>query len=287
MKKTLQKVQKWMHDKQFKKAAEERQAAGGKNVTNLDLKGKKAVVFGVATDKSIAWAIAKKLNDQGCRVALAYQDRVGEYVKELAKELDDPVLGVCDVMDDELLQKFYDQIKNEFGTFDYLVHSIAFAKKEFLEGKFFEVDRKGYNTAQQVSAYSLPLLLKKFVDIMNEGGSVMTMTYYGGVKAIPNYNVMGVCKAALEACIRYLAVDVGDKQIRVNGISAGPIKTLAASGVGGFDKILGIVEEKSPLKRNITTDEVAKGALFLLSDMSSGVTGHVLYIDAGYNIMGM
>jgi len=287
MKKLIQKAQKWMHDKEFKKSAEERQSSGDKTVVNLDLTGKKAIIFGVATDKSIAWAIAKKLNDHGCRVALAYQDRVEEYVKELAKELNDPILAVCDVMDEDLLKSFHDKIKDEFGTFDYLVHSIAFAKKEFLEGKFYDVDRKGFNTAQNVSAFSLPLLAKTFSDIMNDNGSIMAMTYYGSVKVVPNYNVMGVCKASLEACIRYLAVDVGEKGIRVNGVSAGPIRTLAASGIAGFDKILDIVQAKSPLKRNVTTDEVANSALFLLSDMGSGITGHVLYVDSGYNIMGM
>ncbi|MBR9699974.1 enoyl-ACP reductase [Candidatus Woesearchaeota archaeon] len=252
----------------------------------MDLKGKKAVIFGVATDKSIAWSIAKALNDNGCQVALGYQERVETYVKELAKELDNPILEKCDMMDDLLIERFFETIEKEFGKFDILVHSVAFAKRDFLQGKFYEVDRKGYNTAQEVSAFSLPMLVRAGQHLMNEGASVMAMTYLGSVMALQNYNVMGVCKAALESSMRYLAMDLGERGIRVNAISAGPIPTLAASGVGGFDKILDHAEKKSLLKRNISTSDVAHMALFLASPLSKNITGQVLYVDAGYSVNG-
>lgn len=253
----------------------------------LDLTGKKAVVFGVATDASIGWHIAKALNDNGCQVALGYQDRVEQYVLELAKHLKNPVLAKCDMMDDFLIERFFETIEKEFGTFDILVHSVAFAKKDFLQGKYYEVDRKGYNTAMEVSAFSLGNIVKACNRLLNPGASVMSMTYLGSVLAVQNYNVMGVCKAALESITRYLAMDLGEKGIRVNAISAGPIKTLAASGITGFDTILGHAEKKALLKRNIDADDVANLALFLASDLSKNITGQVLYVDAGYSANGL
>ncbi|MBW2976831.1 enoyl-ACP reductase [Candidatus Woesearchaeota archaeon] len=253
---------------------------------NFNLEGKKAIVFGVANDQSIAWHIAKKLNDNGVRIALGYQERVEQLVKPLLGMLENPLAEKCDVVDDVLLTEFFNKVEKEFGKVDFLIHSIAFAKKEHLQGKFYEVTRRGYQVAQEVSSFSLAELSRRAAPIMNEDGSIITMTYYGSEKVIPNYNVMGVCKAALEACVRYLASDFGEKGIRVNAISAGPIKTLAASGISDFDKMLEHAREKNPLKRNITADDVANMALFLCSDMSKNITGQVIYVDAGYSITG-
>ena len=260
---------------------------GDEQMGNFNLKGKKAVVFGVANDQSIAWHIAKALNDNGARVAIAYQDRVEQLVKPLLKMLNNPLAEKCDVVDDALLDSFFKKVQDEFGKVDFLVHSIAFAKKEHLQGKFYDVNRRGYQVAQEVSAYSLAELTRRVVPMMNDDGSIIAMTYYGSEKVTPNYNVMGVAKAALEASARYLANDLGEKGIRVNAISAGPIKTLAASGIGDFDKMLKHAREKAPLKRNIDADDVANLALFLCSDMSKNITGQVIYVDAGYSIMGI
>lgn len=267
------------------KAAKEKMK-GDDSMAGLDLKGKKAVVFGVANDQSIAWHIAKRLNDAGCRVALAYQDRVESLVKPLLQMLNSPIAEKCDVVDDALLESFFKKIEQEFGKFDFLVHSIAFAKKEHLQGKFMAVDRRGFQVSHEVSAYSLVELAKRSLPMMNNDGSIIAMTYYGAEKVLPNYNVMGVAKAALEACVRYLAYDLGEQGIRVNAISAGPIKTLAASGISGFDKMLSHAEQKAALKRNIDADDVANLALFLCSDLSKNITGQTIYVDAGYNIVG-
>lgn len=259
---------------------------GGK-MANFDLKGKKAVVFGVANDQSIAWHIAKTLNDNGVRIALAYQERVESLVKPLLKMLNNPIAEKCDVVDDSLLDEFFEKIKKEFGNFDYLVHSIAFAKKDHLQGEFYNVDRRGYQVSQEVSSFSLTELTKRSLPLMNNDGSIITMTYHGSQKVFPNYNVMGVAKAALEASVRYLASDLGPKGIRVNAISAGPVQTLAASGIADFDKMLKHVKEVAPLKRNINADDVANLALFLCSDLSKNITGQVIYVDAGYSVMGI
>ena len=260
---------------------------GGEKMGNFNLQGKKAIIFGVANDQSIAWHIAKRLNDNGVRIALAYQERVEQLVTPLLKMLNNPVAEKCDVVDDALLTEFFDKIEKEFGKVDFLVHSIAFAKKEHLQGKFYEVNRRGYQVAQEVSSYSLTELTRRTLPIMNDNGSIIAMTYDGSLRVYPNYNIMGVAKAALESSVRYLANDVGEKGIRVNAISAGPIKTLAASGISDFQKMLEHAREKSPLKRNIDADDVANLALFLCSDMSKNITGQVLYVDAGYNIMGV
>ena len=260
---------------------------GGEKMGNFNLNGKKAIVFGVANDQSIAWHIAKKLNDVGVRIALGYQERAEQLVKPLLGMLNNPLAIKCDVVDDVLLTEFFEKIKQEFGQVDFLIHSIAFAKKEHLQGKFYDVTRRGYQVAQEVSSYSLAELSRRAAPIMNENGSIITMTYYGAEKVTPNYNVMGVAKAALEACVRYLANDFGEKGIRVNAISAGPIKTLAASGITDFEKMLEHAQQKAPLKRNINADDVANLALFLCSDMSKNITGQVVYVDAGYSIMGV
>jgi len=264
-----------------------KEKVGGKKMANFSLEGKKAIVFGIANEQSIAWHIAKTLNDNGVRIAVAYQERVEGLIKPLLKLLKDPIAIPCDVCDDSLLDKFFEKVKEEFGKVDFLVHSIAFAKKEHLQGKYFEVDRRGYQVAQEVSAYSLAELTKRAYPIMNENGSIIAMTHIGSTKVFPNYNVMGVCKAALEANVRYLSQDVGDKGIRINGISSGPIKTLAASGITGFEKMLDHQIKTAPLKRLNTADDVANLALFLCSDLSKNITGQVIYVDAGYSVMGI
>jgi enoyl-[acyl-carrier protein] reductase I len=260
---------------------------GGEKMGNFNLEGKKAIVFGVANDQSIGWHIAKKLNDSGVQIALGYQERAKQLVEPLLKMLNNPLTGYCDVTDDVQLTEFFGKVEKEFGKVDFLVHSIAFAKKEHLQGKFYEVDRRGYQVAQEVSSYSLAEVTRRVAPLMNDGGSIVTMTFDGSLKVYPNYNVMGVAKAALESSVRYIANDLGEKGIRVNAISAGPIKTLAASGISGFDKMLEHAQQKAPLKRNIDADDVANTALFLCSDMSKNITGQVIYVDAGYSIMGI
>lgn len=257
-----------------------------KKTKRFNLEGKKAIVFGVANNQSIAWHIAKALNDNGVQIAIAYQERVEQLVKPLLSMLNNPLAQKCDVVDDNLLDAFFKKVSQEFGRVDFLIHSIAFAKKQHLAGKYYETDLRGYQVAQQVSSYSLAELSRRTLPIMNEGGSILTMTYYGAEKVIPNYNVMGVAKAALEASVKYLAHDVGERGIRVNAISAGPVKTLASSGITDFDKMLEKAKQKSPLKRNIAGEDVANLALFLCSDMSQNITGQVIYVDAGYSIMG-
>lgn len=253
----------------------------------INLKGKKAIVFGIANDKSIAWHIAKRLNDAGCRIAAGYQERVEPLFLPLIKELNNPIYAKCDVVDDALMDSFFKKVQEEFGEIDFLIHSIAFAKREHLQGKFMNVDKRGYQVAHEVSAYSLIELARRALPIFKNGGSIIAMTYLGSEKAVPGYNIMGVAKAALESSVRYLACDLGEKQIRVNAISAGPIPTLAASGIANFPEMLLNYVAKAPLKRNITADEVADCALFLCSDLSKAITGQVIYVDAGYNIMGV
>ena len=256
-------------------------------MANFNLKGKKAIIFGVANEQSIAWHIAKALNRDGVRSAFAYQERVEGSVKPLLKTLKDPIAIPCDVVDDSLLDRFFEKVEQEFGKVDFLVHSIAFAKKEHLQGKYFEVDRRGYQISQEVSAYSLTELTKRTYPIMNEEGSIIAISYIGSVRVIPHYNVMGVCKAALEASVRYLSRDVGDRKIRINAISSGPVRTQAASGITGLEKLLDHQIEVAPLHRLNTADDVANLALFLCSDLSRNITGQVIYVDAGYNNMGL
>ena len=253
----------------------------------IDLKGKKAIVFGIANDKSIAWHIAKKLDEAGCRIGASYQERTEQWSVPLFKELHNPVYAQCDVVSDELLDTFFKKMKDELGEVDFLIHSIAFAKREHLQGKFMNVDRRGYQVAHEVSAYSLAELSRRVAPMMRNNGAIIAMTYLGSEKAVPGYNIMGVAKAALESSVRYLACDLGDRQIRVNAISAGPIATLAASGIANFGEMLMNYIAKAPLKRNITADEVADCALFLCSDLSKAITGQVIFVDAGYNIMGI
>lgn len=253
------------------------------------LDDKKGIIFGVANDKSIAWAIAKLLHKEGLEIAFTYAGPVLESrVRSLADSLGSKLVMECDVTDDVQIDSVFDALRNEWGGLDCLVHSIAFANKEELKGEFVETSRDGFKLALDVSVYSLVALAKRAQTLM-EGrrGKIITMSYYGSEKVIKNYNVMGVAKAALEASTRYLAADMGPKNIRINAISAGPLRTLAATGISGFKAILDVVEAKAPLRCNVTQDDIANTALYLLSDLSNGVTGEIIHVDSGYNIIGI
>ena len=252
--------------------------------------GKVVVVIGVANKRSIAWGITKACADAGAKIALNYQnERMAEPVQKLAEELSEaPFLAPCDVTVPGDLERFFERLRERFGAIDGLVHSIATAKREELGGNFRDTSWEGYALSQQVSAYSL-IPMSRLAATLMEGrqGSIVCLTYYGAEKVVDGYNVMGVAKAALEANTRYLAADLGPASIRVNAISAGPIKTVSAMGVAGFSGILDSVEQKAPLRRNVTQEDVGKAALFLLSDLASGVTGQTLYVDSGYSILGI
>jgi enoyl-[acyl-carrier protein] reductase I len=250
--------------------------------------GKKALIFGVANDRSIAWGIAQALHREGCELGFSYGAApLEKRVRPLAESVGATFIEECNVADDTAIKHVFKKVEEDMGNIDVLVHSIAFADRQDLSGRFVDTSREGFKMALDISAYSLVALTRAAEPLMPNGGSIMTMTYYGSVKVAPQYNVMGVAKAALEACVRYLANDLGPKSIRVNAISAGPIKTLAASGVGGFKKILGYSEKASPLRTLVTTEDVGNTALWLLSDWSRGVTGEVVYVDAGWNILGL
>lgn len=252
------------------------------------LTGKNMLVMGVANDRSIAWAIAQSLAAQGARLAFTYEnERVEERVRKLADTIPGSVLLPCNVTADEEIEGLAGQIKESFGVLHGLVHSIAFAKTEELEGMFVDTSRAGFALAHDISAYSLTAVAQRLYPLMTEGGSIMTMTYLGAERALRNYNVMGVAKAALEASVRYLAADLGPHGIRVNAVSAGPIRTLAAKGIKDFNAILRQVEEKSPLRKTTDAAEVGDTAMFLLSHLSRGITGEVIYCDNGYNIVGV
>ena len=254
----------------------------------IDLKGKKALIFGVANKRSIAYGIASQLKKAGCELAFTYAgEALKKRVEPISRELEGKFCIQCDVTKDEDIKNVAKTVENEWGRFDFLVHSVAFAPQEELKNKFIETTREGFKTALDISAYSLVALTRELSPLMTDGGSIITMTYHGSTKVIKNYNVMGVAKAALECSVRYLAVDLGERGIRINAISAGPIKTLAAAGVAGFRDILHVIEEKSPLHRNVTIEDVGNTAVFLLSDMAKGITGEIVYVDSGYNILGM
>jgi enoyl-[acyl-carrier protein] reductase I len=252
----------------------------------MDLKGKTAVVFGLANKRSIAWAIAQKLSEAGSRIAICYQnERFRAEAEALAGELPDAAIFQCDVSSDEQIDAVFAQLKERYGKLDTLVHSVAFAPPDELQNDFLLTRRDGFRIAHEVSVYSLIALSRGAAPLMTDGGSIITMTYYGSQKVVPRYNVMGVAKAALEATVRYLAADLGGRKIRVNAISAGPIKTLAARGIGGLGEMLKVHAARSPLKRNVEPAEVGNAALFLASDLSSGISGEVLYVDCGYNVV--
>lgn len=262
------------------------QVTGEQTMDRFNFKGKRCVLFGIATDQSIGWHVAKKLNDMGCKLAIGHQERSKEWVQPLLAQLDDPLVGISDATSDETMDKFFKMVEEQWGEVDYLVHSIAFAKRQHLQGRFIDVDRRGWQVAQEVSAYSLVDFVRRTAPMMKNGGSVVAMSYMGAEKVFPNYNVMGACKAALEAAVKYAANDVGKDGIRVNAVSAGPVPTLAASVIKNFDEMMMEFVKKAPLRRPITQDEVADAALFLLSDLSSAITGEIMHVDAGYNIMG-
>lgn len=253
------------------------------------LDGKKALIFGVANDKSIAWATAEAFHREGAEVALAYAgEAVAKRVLPLAESIGSKLVLPCDVRSDEDLARLFREVKEAWGGLDILVHSVAFAGKDELKGSFLNTTREGFATALDVSAYSLIAMAREAAPLMQgSDGSIIAMTYYGAQKVFPSYNVMGVAKAALEASVRYLSEAVGPDGIRVNAISAGPLRTLASAGIGGFGQIAGHVAEKAPLRRNISQQEVGNAALYLASPLASGVTGEIHFVDCGYNIIGL
>ena len=255
-----------------------------------DFAGKLGLIVGIANKRSIAWAIAQATAQRGARLALTYQGRFEENVNELSAGLPSPPLILaCDVSSDEEIDAVFAKLDQDFGGLDFVVHAAAFARKEELSEPFSRTTREGFRLAMDISAYSLIALARGAAPLMEKrgGGSIVTLSYLGSERVFPNYNVMGVAKAALEANVRYLAADLGPKNIRVNAVSAGPIKTISAMGIGGFSSILGVYRDRSPLRRNVDTNEVGEAAAFLLSDAARGITGEILMVDAGFHITGM
>ena len=255
-----------------------------------DFTGKSGLIVGVANKRSIAWAIAQATAQRGARLALTYQGRFEENVNELSAGLPSaPLILACDVTSDVEIDAVFARLDQEFGGLDFVVHAAAFARKEELSEPFSNTTREGFRLAMDISAYSLIALARAAAPLMEKrgGGSIVTLSYLGSERVFPNYNVMGVAKAALEANVRYLAADLGPKNIRVNAVSAGPIKTISAMGIGGFSSILGVYRERAPLRRNVDTAEVGEAAAFLLSDAARGITGEVLMVDAGFHVTGM
>jgi len=251
------------------------------------LEGHTAVVFGVANKRSIAWSIAQGLHAAGARLAITYQNqRLEEEARDLILSLPGAEAFMCDVSSDLEIERLFNQLKDRYGKLNSLIHSVAFAPAEELKGDFLNTTREGFRIAHDVSVYSLIALARAAAPLMPEGGSIVTMTYYGAEKVVPHYNVMAVAKAALECTVRYLAYDLGRRNIRVNAISAGPIKTLAARGISGLGDMLKSHAERAPLQRNVDVNEVGATGVFLASSASSGITGEVIYVDCGYNIMG-
>jgi enoyl-[acyl-carrier protein] reductase I len=252
------------------------------------MKGKKGLIMGVANDRSISWGIAKACAEAGAELAFTYQgESLERRVRPLAESIGSDFLMPCDVTDDSSVDAAFKAIKDKWGGLDFVVHGIAFSKKEELDGLYLDTTRSNFLNTMDISVYSFTSVAQRAVPLMNDGGSLLTLTYYGAEQVMPHYNVMGVAKAALEASVRYLASDVGKDGIRVNAISAGPIKTLAASGIGDFRFILKWNELNAPLKRNVTIEDVGRSGLYLLSDLGSGVTGEVLHVDSGYHTVGM
>ncbi len=250
--------------------------------------GKRGLIMGLANDKSLAWGIAKALHAQGAQMAFSYQgEALEKRVRPLAAEVGSDFLIPCDVTDMDLLDGAFDAIRQRWGRLDFLVHAIGFSDKNELRGQYVDTSLENFLLTMNVSAYSFVAVTKRARALMPDGGSILTLSYYGAEKVIPHYNVMGVAKAALETSVKYLAMDLGPENIRVNAISAGPIKTLAASGIGDFRYILKWNELNSPLRRNVTIEDVGGAGLYLLSDLASGVTGEIHHVDAGYNVIGM
>ncbi len=252
------------------------------------LENKVGMVFGVANKRSIAWACAEACRERGAQLAFTYQgERLKQNVEKLTAEVADTLVVPCDVTNQAEVDAAFDAVGKKYGRLDFLIHSIAFAPREALEGEFLTTTREAFLTAMEISTFSLTQLALTAVPLMTDGGSIVTMSYYGAEKVVINYNVMGVAKAALESSVRYLAADLGRHNIRVNAVSAGPINTLSARGVKNLGSMLNYVGEKAPLKRNVEAREVGNTALFLVSDLSSAITGETIYVDCGYNIMGI
>jgi enoyl-[acyl-carrier protein] reductase I len=252
------------------------------------LDGKKALIFGVANDHSIAWGIAQALHEAGAMLGFSsIESLIDRRVRPLAESIGSTFVEACDVQSDEQIRGVMKKWKAANGEIDVLVHALAFARREDLDGAFVDTSRDGFALALDVSAYSLVALVREARPLLHPGSSVLTLTYYGAEKVVSNYNVMGVAKAALEASVRYLAADLGPDGVRVNAISAGPVRTLSAAGIAGFKKMYGSFADVAPLRRNITTEDVGKSAVYLASDLSSAVTGEVLYVDGGFNILGV
>ena len=250
------------------------------------LEGKRALVVGVASNRSIAWGIAESMAKQGCEIALTYQtDKLKKRVEKCAEVCNSNIVIPCDVSTDESIDATFNELKQHWDNFDILVHSVAFAPRDALDGGYIDATtRENFAVAHDISSYSFTALAKAAMPMLNDNGALLTVSYLGAIRAVPNYNVMGVAKASLEANVRYMAADLGPKKgIRVNAVSAGPIKTLAASGIGDFGKLLNYAAESSALKRNVTIEEVGNASAFLCSDLASGITGEVTYIDSGYN----
>lgn len=253
------------------------------------LTGKRAVIVGLASNRSIAWGIAQALRTQGADLAFSYQnEKLRGRVEKMAGELDSDIALPLDVAEDEQIENFFGALTGHWDRFDILVHSVAYAPAEQLEGRYLEViNREGFRIAHDISSYSFAALAKAGRPMMQSGGALLTLSYLGAVRSLPSYNVMGLAKASLEANVRFMAFDLGTDGIRVNAISAGPIRTLAASGIKGMRQMLTHVSEAAPLRRNVTIEDVGNAASFLVSDLAAGITGEVLYVDAGYNIVGM
>ncbi len=257
-------------------------------MSNQLMAGKRGLIMGLANDKSIAWGIARALSDAGAELAFSYQgDALKKRVDPLAAQLGSEIVLPCDVSDEASIDALFTSLEAKWGKLDFVVHAIGFSDKNELRGRYVDTSRANFNLTMDVSVYSFTAVMQRAEKMMGEGGSAITLTYYGAEQVMPHYNVMGVAKAALEASVKYLAEDLGKDGIRVNSISAGPIKTLAASGIGDFRYIMKWNEYNSPLRRNVTIDDVGKSALYLLSDLSSGVTGENLHVDSGYHIVGM
>lgn len=252
------------------------------------LEGKKALILGVANDHSIAWGIAQALHREGAELGFTYiGESLERRVRPLAEQLNATLIESCDVGSDEQIDALMQRVGETFGQLDILIHAIAFAHRDELKGSYLNTTRNGFLTAMEISAYSLTGLVKAAQDLFSPQASILTLTYHGSQQVIPNYNVMGVAKAALEASVRYLAADLGPRGIRVNAISAGPIRTLAASGIADFRSLYRVFANAAPLRRNVTIEDVGNTALWLCSDLASGVTGEIIYVDAGFNVIGM
>ena len=252
------------------------------------MKGKRGLIMGIANNRSIAWGIAQALRNAGAELAFTYQgDALKKRVEPLAAELDGIVVGHCDVTDEPTIDAVFAEVEKQWGKIDFLIHAIAFSDKDELTGRYVDTTPENFSKTMLISCYSLTTIARRAEKLMTDGGAILTLTYFGAERVMPNYNVMGVAKAALEASVRYLAVDLGPSKVRVNAVSAGPIKTLAASGIGDFRYILKWNEYNSPLRRNTTIDEVGDAAMFLVSDLARGITGEVTHVDSGYHVVGM